>query len=413
VQGKMTTGGYTFKMPDGAEVSIGAITASGLDIDPVKLSYAQLRDMMATFAAVPAQPTPAQQQALMNAVVNMYEGMRFDGMDVRNLTISGPKSAATALNLSIGGMSMSRFGRGKLGEFRVDNITGNARALGGAPVAMKLGSLALQGFDIVKILKFGMAASAAKPGKPPAPEQVYGLLSSLEGFEIIDIAAPNPRTGQMVQIDHLRAGWGQFVSDLPTKLRLSFKGSIPLTGADPNTALLRQNGMQAVSMSLESDSDWDAATRTSTGSAALDLDRLGSFSTNLTFGNVPRSAFSVRPGQIDAILPDIEIGGFRLKVQDKGLMTLVRTALGGDPQADPLAAFKQMLVDPSKPASNLATVLNGCSRFLATPGQTLTLKFAPKGRVAIGRFLAPGAMQGPDALVNAFEAFTIEAAVAP
>ncbi len=413
VQGKMTTGAYTFRMPDGAEFGIGGLSASGFDIDPTKLSYLQLRDMMATFTTVPAQPTPAQQQALLGAVTKMYEGMRFDAIDVRNISIAGPKNAPTAVNLTIGGMSMSRFSRGKFGEIRIDSISGGARALGGTAVPMKLGSFSLHGFDVVKIMKFATDAAAATPGKPPAPEQIVRLLSGLEGFEIIEVAVPHPQTGQIVQIDHLKANWGQYAGDLPSKIRLSFKGSVPLAAADPNTALLRQNGLQSISMNLEGDSSWDAGTRTLTEAASLDLARLGTLAVNATMGNVPRSAFSVRQGQFDAILPDIEIGAFQLQLQDKGFVKLVRAALGGDAQADPLAAFKQMLLDPGKPASNLAVILNGSSRFLAAHNQTLTLKFLPKGRVAIGQFLAPGALQGPEALVNALDSFALEAAVAP
>jgi hypothetical protein len=176
---------------------------------------------------------------------------------------------------------------------------------------------------------------------------------------------------------------------------------------------LRQNGLQSVILSLDTTSDWEAASRLATGTTALDLDQLGSLSANLAFANVPRSAFSVRPGQLNAILPDIEIGPLQLKLQDKGMMKLVRSALGGDPQADPLAGLKQALVDPGKPASNLAILLDGASRFLAKPGQTLSLKLAPKARVALGQFMAPGAMQAPDALVNALEAFTVDVTVAP
>lgn len=412
IQGKMTTGAYTIKMADGAEVTVGGFSASGMDVDPTKLSYGRLRDMMATFASVPPQPTPAQQQAIMSAVVNIYEGIRFDDISVRDMSITGPKAAPQTFTMAMGGMTMSRFSGGKLGEFRIDKVSGTAGSPGGVSFPIKLGGFALQGFDLVKVMKFGLEAAAAA-GKTPPPEKVYGLLSSLDGFELTDIAAPDPRTGQMVQIDRLKASWGQFVGDLPTRLRLSFKGATPLNPSDPNTALLRQNGMRSVALTMDTTTDWDAASRLATGTTALDLDQLGGLSANISLGNVPRSAFSVRPGQLNAILPDIEIGPLQLKLQDKGMMKLVRGALGGDPQADPLASLKQALIDPAKPASNLATLLDGASRFLAKPGQTLTLKLVPKARVAVGQFTAPGAMQAPDALVNALEAFTMDVAVAP
>jgi hypothetical protein len=131
----------------------------------------------------------------------------------------------------------------------------------------------------------------------------------------------------------------------------------------------------------------------------------------LKLGNIPRSAFSIRPGQFNAILPDLELGAFQLKLRDNGLVKIARGALGGDAQADPLAALKQTLVDPSKSAGNLSAILDATSRFLANPGQTLTVSFKAKGRIPMSQFITPGAFQAPDALDTMLDAFAVDVGV--
>jgi hypothetical protein len=229
---------------------------------------------------------------------------------------------------------------------------------------------------------------------------------------VIDISAPDPRTGQTIQIDHIKANWGQFVNDIPVKIVLNFKGTMPLNPADASTAQLRNLGFQSLALSADLNTDWDAATRVGTGAFAFEAPQLGGLSTTVKLGNIPRSAFSIRPGQLNAIFPDLEIGAVQLKLRDNGLVKFVRSTLGGDPKSDPLAAFKQALLDPSKPDGNLTAILDGASRFLAEPGQTLSISLQAKRKVPVSQFTAPGAFQEPDALVTMVEAFTTSVAVA-
>jgi hypothetical protein len=369
--------------------------------------------MMSTITAMPPQATPAQQQAFLGTIANIYEGIGFEGIDVRDIKVTFPKAGLQPVALTIGGMSMSRFVGGKLGEMRIDNVNGGTRTPSGLMVPVKLGSFALQGFDIGKIMRVGIELTAASPGKlPPSPEKAFAMLSALEGIEVSDISMPDPRTGQTVQIDHLKASWGQFVNDLPSKIVLSFKGATPLNPNDPSTAALRSLGFQSLSFSSDMTTDWDAATRVGTGAFAADVMQLGAFSANVKLGNIPRSAFSVRPGQFQTILPDLEIGALQLKLRDNGLVKIARGALGGDAQADPLATIKQALVDPSKPGGNLSLILDGASKFLMNPGQTLSVSLKAKGRIPVSQFTTPGAFQAPDALVTMLDAFAAEVAVA-
>ncbi len=418
IQGKFTAGAYALKMFDGTEVAIAGASGTGMEINPDRLSYLQMRDMIATLSSLPPQPTPAQLKVMFGTVVKFYEGIRFDGIELREMkmSVAASKPAPQPFTMAIGRMSMSGFDRGKLREFRIDNLSGARTDTGAAPAPIKLGSFSLTGFDFVKLMKVGMEA-AATPGKPPAPEKIGELLSSLEGFEVLDVAIPLPRTGQIVQIDQAKTTWEQFVGDLPTKIGMSFKGSMPVDPNDPTMAVLSLSGLKTLAMALEAKSDWDPATRTSPASVSLSLDQLGSLTADGIFANVPRSAFSIQPGVQNVVLPDVEIGPLSLKLQDKGLIKLARAMLGvdasGAPAADPLAAFKQALVDSAKPATNLALVLDAASRFIATPGQTLTLKFSAKAPVLVGYFMGPTAPKGPDALVTTLDLFNIQVAVAP
>ncbi len=418
VYSKGTMGTYTVTTMDGAEFSMGGASTTGLEFNPAKFGYAQLRETMAALAAIPPEPTQAQLQSFMEALARVYKGMNFEASAISDLKVTGPKGAPQALVLTIGGMSMTRFIGGKLGEFRIDTVNGMAKSPSGATTPFKFGSFALQGFDIGKLMGKALELSAAGAGKQPSsPEKEFAMLSALEGIEVSDISMPDPRTGpplgKTVQIDHLKASWGQFVNNLPSKIVLSFKGTTPLNPNDPSTAALRNLGFQSLSFSADTTTDWDAATRVGTGAFAVDALQLGALSANVKLGNIPRSAFSVRPGQLNAILPDLEIGALQLKLRDSGLVKIARGVLGGDAQSDPLAAIKQALVDPSKPGGTLSALLDGASAFLAKPGQTLNVSLKAKGRIPVSQFTTPGTFQAPDALVTMLDAFTAEVAVAP
>ncbi len=413
VQGKTTSGGYNLRMPDGGQFSTGTMTATGLAIDPTKASYAKLRELFTAITPTPgAPPTAAETQAFLAAMVSIYDGLEFQGIDMRDLHIAGPKSAPQSFDIRVGGISMSGYAQGKLREFRVDAVQGSAKQPGSSAQHMQLGSFSMLGFDLVRIMKFGLEA-AAQPNRPPAPEKMFGLLASVEGIEVIDVSVPIAGTGQVMQVDQFKASWGRFVNDVPTDLRTAFKGGVTLAPHDPQSEILRSNGITSINSVYDAATEWIEAERAVRSHVAIDTEQIAALTADVRIGNVPRDAISFVPGQFAAKAPSMLFGGASLKLKDRGMVKLANVLLGGPP-ASALATLEQSLTDPARPSPTLSRILEGAGRFLGTPGQTLTIALKPRGGVTLGRFMpSPGQPQAFTTPADVLELFDAEVAVAP
>jgi hypothetical protein len=278
------------------------------------------------------------------------------------------------------------FENGKIGELAFAGLDAHAP---NGPV--KLERFALKAMDIAGLMR--MAAQFA--GQKPSPDQLAGLLALLEGVEVKGLVAPFKNTGKPVTIDTFDLNWGQFVGPIPSKLRLTSKMSTPLDPSDPKSVPLVAAGLSMLAANCDIDAAWTEASRAFVLDApAFDIDGIAKASARVSLANVPRQIFSLDPQQATAMAAQIEAGTLEFTLRDIG---------GGDIAIAQYAraqnvsreAARSNIVDNIRASGEKAAAANpdaaaaveALARFVETPGQTLTIKLTPLGKLPMAQLM--------------------------
>ena len=423
VQGKSFVGKMTIKTPDGGELTIGGITLDGFGIDPTKLSYETWMETMAGAASASQagqRAPPAQDAAFIDLMNRIYEGMRMDDLQVRDFTMRSPVMGPT--QMKIGAMAMQGLQRGKVRLIRLDDFlvpVPGSPARPGAMQTMRIGSFAINSFDVLKTLRIAAAVAPQQQwgqrAPPPGPME---FLAMLEGFEIRDTTVPDTGNGAL-QIDEAKVSWGPFTdSSVPASARAMFKGVVPVNPRDRNFAMLAQKGIRTMALDLDLASNYEASRQELfLAPVRLKLEHFGLLSGQLTLGNLSPGTYAMLPFQFALVSPQLTLKTLDLKLEDGGLIAnvyapaLAATPSSGKP-ADPIAELKQSLLDPAQPPGNLGAILDALSRFLGQPGQALTLKLSANEAVRLSELSAPEQMMSPGPLARTLEKFAIDVRVA-
>ena len=419
VQGAGTLGTYTVALADGSTMELKGMRAGPAGIDPTKASVARFSEMFAAMSALGPRATPDQAAKFAGVMGDIYEGLQLTGMDVNGFRLRGPKTGPQ-FEANVGAITMGLLEKGKLREFRVSDVSASGAPGGGGAPPFKLGTFAITGLDISRI--FRILGTLPPAGQPPSPDKMAELMTSIEGLELAGIAMPAPPTGQIVQLDTFNVGWGRFVNNIPSTARWKLNGIFPLDAADPSAQALRKLGIPNLKIASEASLNWIEADRLLDTKLDVSIGQLGALSSTFGLGNVPRTAFSTQPDQLAAAAAGFEIGPLSLTMRDQGAVKAFNTMTNANapssvdpaaPKADPLAALRQALVDPAQPNSNIATLLDSVSQFLAAPGQTIALRLVPKAPINLAELTAPDALQQPGAIAALLEKFTVDAKVTP
>jgi hypothetical protein len=369
---QITAGPYILTSGQGMSTRIDGMTIDDVEIKPSRTQLPALLAMMPPPGAAP--PTPAQAREMMEKVAKLYEGIHVGNAEMRGLSLQTPQGP-----IKLSAMRFN-FDNGKIGELAFEDL--DARSPKG-PV--KLGRFALKSLDLSGLMR--MAAQFA--GQKPSPDQLAGLLTLLEGVEVKGVVAPFKDTGKPVTIDNFDLNWGQFIGPIPSKLRLTAKMSTPVDPSDPKSAPLVAAGLNMLAADCDIGAAWTEASRTFVLDApAFDVDGLAKLSARISLANVPRGVFSTNAAQATAMAAQIEAGTLELTLRDIGggdiAIAQYARAQNVSREAARSSIADSIRASGEKAAAanpDVAAVAETLARFVETPGQTLTVKLTPRGKV--------------------------------
>ncbi len=401
VQGKTTMGTYTFSVGPGMNMTVDSVTSGDLAIDPTKFNRSILADFMKLSPQPGVRQSPSQTADLANKVVQLYESFKLADVEMRGMRIT-TAFGQPGMGMVIGSMRMAGFQNGRLAEFAINDM---ALTIPGVPL-VKIGHLSLAGLDMARIMRTTAVSGA---GLPPSAGQSLALFSALEGFEVRDYDVPDFKSGKFIgRIDTLKTAWGKFSNGLPTITRLTMKAQMPIDDSQPAFAFLKPLGRERVVVTYDIGTTWNEATQAlTTAPLTLELEGLGALSGSIVLNSASRQPIGLDAARMLAAFQAMDVGAITLKVRDGG-GTKAYIASGAN-AAGPLVDAKARLMAAPVPNVGAITVLDAASRFLDTPGQTLTLTLNPKSKVSVSQFSGPAmAVDGGAALLDLF---TVEAAV--
>ena len=369
---QISAGPYTLTSGQGLNMRIDGMTIDDVGIKPSRMQLPALLAMMPPPGAAP--PTPAQARGMIEKVAGLYEGIHVGNAEMRGFSLQTPQGPAKLSTMRF------NFEGGKIGELAFEGF--DTRAAKG-PV--KLERFALKSLDISGLMRMG----AEFAGQKPSPNQALMLLPLIEGAEVKGFVAPYKNTNKPINIESINLNWGQFVGPIPSKVRLSAKMSAPFDTSDLGQKMLVAAGLDRAAIALDLGAAWTETSGTlALEPVALELGGLLKASARVSLANVPRGVFSTNAAQATAMAAQIEAGTLELTLSDIG---------GGDVAVAQYArsqnvsreAARSSIVDSIRAGGEKAAAANpdaaaaveALARFVETPGQTLTIKLTPLGKV--------------------------------
>jgi hypothetical protein len=404
VHGIQAIGPIAINMPNGGKLTIASITSGGFGVDPTKASYAKIVDMLPLINAMDVrpgtQPTPQQMLALGSVLGDLYEGMKFPNINMKSIRVSSPQMP-TGREFSIDRISMTGLERGRLGEFRIDQVNSFVMSQPGQVTPIKFGSFSLRGLGIAQMMR--TATQMVASGRPPSAEDWARFPSMIDSVELTDVTVPDPKTGQIIHTDRMAMSWGQFINGVPATNRLTIKGVVPVDPADPKMATLLSRGINAFDFAMDFGSSYAEADKTwRLAPIEASMTQVGAISGQITFVNMHRNAFSFAPNVFATAVRTAEIASIDVKIKDAGFIAMAQ-ALTGTPAVTMIAEMRPKFIDTARPSPGLESLFDAVGKFAATPGQTLTLKLKSKtpmnfasilGDLAIPSIGIPGIFDG-------------------
>jgi hypothetical protein len=369
---QISAGPFILTSGQGMNMRIDGMTIDDVGIKPSRIQLPPLLAMMPPAGA--ARPTPEQAREKIETVAGLYEGIRFGNAEMRGLSLETPQGPIKLSTMRF------NFEGGKIGELAFEGL--DARAPNG-PV--KLERFALKSLDISGLMR----VSAQFVAQKPSPNQALALLPLIEGVELKDFTAPYKNTKKPINIDAINLNWGQFVGPIPSKVRLSAKMTAPLDTSDLGQKMLVAAGLDSTAIDLDFGAAW-----TETSGAfvlepvSLELGGLLKATARVSLAKVPRGVFSISTTQATAMAAQIEAGTLELTLRDLGGgdIAVAQYARAQNVSRD---AARSSLVDSIRAGGEKAAAANpdaaaavdALARFVETPGQTLTIKLTPLGKV--------------------------------
>jgi len=377
---QLTAGAYSASFQSGMKMRLDGMTVEDVGLRPSRLQFPQLMAIVETAPPPGTTPTAEQTRDLLGKVAGIYEGIRIGNAAIRGFSIDLPKGA-----FRLAAVRLTNLENGKITEFALEGLEGKAPQ---GPV--KVGRFALKGFDVANLMR-SSAQFSTSPQKP-SPDQLFGLLLLLEGAELSNLVAPYKETGKPVAIDTLNLSWGQFVGPIPTRARATVKMSGPVGPNDPDPfKMLAAAGLTSASVNFDLGAAWNEAGRSfALQPASLDIGNVLTATARLSLANVQRETFSLNPLQAAIMAAQIEAGPVEIALRDTGGVDLAikqqarqqnisvedaRRAMTDNIRDN---AMKMAQVNP-----DIIRVAGALTRFIEDPAGTLTIKLAPRGKVAM------------------------------
>ncbi|WP_441235738.1 hypothetical protein [Bradyrhizobium sp. 930_D9_N1_4] len=368
---QVSAGPYALKSAQGIRVDIDGFVMEDIGVQPSKFRLGEI------FAALPqdqsAVPTPAQARGMMEKLAGVYEGLRIGRAEVSKISIGTPQGT--------GKVNAIRY---RENEFAIEGVDTPA-----PQGQFKMERFALKSFSAANLIRW--AASLATPGQAPSPDQTLGLFRVLEGAEIKGVVSPYKNTRQLVTIDTISLNWGQLVGSIPSKASLVVKMVAPTDPANPAQRPLTMAGIDKLAINLDLGAAWtESSGAFALAPATIDLGNLAKAQARFALANVPRGLFTTNPVQAMAQAAQVETGAIELSLRDSGVVDLV-VAQFSRIQSVSRDAARSAIVEMIRAQGERIAAANVDARvavdalagFVATPGQTLSIKLTPRAKVPL------------------------------
>ncbi|WBL82005.1 hypothetical protein I3J27_16850 [Bradyrhizobium xenonodulans] len=369
---QISTGPYVLKSALGLRMDIDGFAMEDIDVQPSKLHLFEMFAMLPQDKSAP--PTPAQARELMEKVAGFYDGIRVGKAEIGKTSIGTPQGTAK--------INAVRYRQGELAIEGVDTPSPQGQ--------FKMERFALKSLSVPSLMRW--AAGLTNPGQPPSPDQMLGLFRVLEGAEIKGVVSPYKNTRQLVTIDTISLTWGQLVGSIPSKANLVVKMVTPTDPANPVQRPLIMAGIDKLAIDLDLGAAWTESTGAfALAPASIELGNLAKAQARFALANVPRDLFTTtNPMEARGQAAQIETGAIELSLRDSGVVDLVVAQFSRIQNVNRDAA-RSALVEMIKAqgekiaASNVdaRVAVDALAGFVETPGQTLTIKLTPLGKVPV------------------------------
>jgi hypothetical protein len=220
---------------------------------------------------------------------------------------------------------------------------------------------------------------------------MLGLFRVLEGAEIKGVVSPFKNTRQLVTIDTISLNWGQLVGSIPSKANLIVKMVTPTDPTSPAQRALTMAGVDKLAIDLDLGAAWtESSGAFALTPATIDLGNLARAQARFALANVPRGLFTTDPAQAMGQAAQIETGAIELSLHDSGVVDLVVAQFARIQNVSRDAA-RSAIVEMIRAQGEKVTAANLDARvavdalagFVATSGQTMTIKLTPLGKVPV------------------------------
>lgn len=368
---RLSANSYAVTMAPGVRMQVDGISIEDIAIRPSKFRAADIMTLVPADGSI--SPTPAQSREMIRKVADLFEGLRIGKAEIGKQSVETPQGTA------------------RLNAVKYDQ---NEFALEGLDAPTPQGQVRMERFAIKSLSLTNLlrwAGGLANPGQAPSPDQVLGLFRVLEGAEIRGAVWPYKNTRQLVTIDTISLNWGQLIGSIPSKANLVVKMVAPTDPTSPSQRALVIAGIDKLAINLDLGAAWmESSGAFALAPATIDLGNLGKAQARLALANVPRTVFTADPVQAMSQAGQIETGAVELSLRDNGVVDLIVAQFSRIQNVSRDAA-RNAIVEMIKAqgekiaASNLdaKVAADALADFVATSGQTLTVKLTPLGKVPV------------------------------
>lgn len=369
---QIAAGPYEVTTGRGNHTRVESIVSEDIGLRPSKLRFAEFLALLPS--DLTAAPTPVQARDMTEVIASLYEGLRVGNAQTRGIAVESPKGflKLSAIHYSLeGGQAELLFegldNQAPEGEFRLERF-------------------ALKSLNAAEAIRLG-----AQLRQAPTADQALSLFRILGGMEVKGFAAPYQNPKKLLTIDTLSLDWGQLIGSIPSKARLIAKMVVPIDPKNPGQMPIAMAGIDKVAIDLDLGAAWTESSSTfAIAPATIDLDNLAKAQLHFALANVPRAVFTSDPVQAMEQAAQIETGAIELSLRDSGIVDLAVTQFARM-QTIGREAARRAIVEMIRAqgekvaAANLDArpAVDAIASFVETPGQTLTIKLTPLGKVPV------------------------------
>jgi hypothetical protein len=384
---EVSVGPYTTTFDGGGSVHMDGAKIGGFSVKPAALAWPELL---------------AVGEGDRSKLAQLCDGIRIAEFELRGGNIQIPRQT----DLKFAALRLSGLADGRIGEAILEDLNGASQH-----DSFNLGRFVLKGLALANLLR--KSSQLATAGGPPSLQQVTDFLSLAEGIEVRRFSAPEKKSGKLLQIETLTASWGNFTGPLPSSARLAATIIYPTSLAEPGPfADLARAGFPTATFSIDIGGAWDEKRQTfSVAPAKLEVQHLFSVTASLALSNVARSIFTVDPVQFKSAAEPLELDLIDFSLRDNGGLDFLIAQAAKNQRVSPTMARQSLVenmikkLEPQLQSNpDLWRLMDAVARFIETPGQMLTIRLTPNGRVN-----AAQAVQGE--FITALARFKLDASV--